>query len=579
MLALRLTALLTVNAAAQGPAPSPTGTAATPPFPLVCTAGAAAQLPGSPSMSGLPSVNTPASPASGAASSVPYNAGNPAFAVPTNPANAPVLESVSPMSGRPGDTITLQGRRFGARPQVIFKDVPARILRSTDTSITAIIPASTTFPIIVETENGDTNTGEPFVYTLKYQDGVLYPIPVGDGRWFPHNPFWEAKPLDPVAKFLQYHWEQPLQPQGKAPETFSPIEADTRPASCANCHQPQYQDWRGALHATAASPLVRWTARDKSTQDANGCRRCHDPAAAPGIWTETERFRAPDDPKHFLQRDGVQCAVCHVRDNVRYGPPPRPGTGTAALATPPHGGFRAEAAFEDSRFCMGCHTFAPRVSPGGMVGDPFEEWRTSRFAQEGVSCQTCHMPDRRHLFRGIHDREMTLSGLTIGLEVTRDEPGRTTATATVTSTRVGHMFPTYPVPRVHVRLLCDDQPLGEDYVIGRDVDLVKLIENWDRRLAPGQSHVMRRDVPAGRQVTLRIDVIPRDRYEKDLQIQLAAAQKIPSHVFLKTVQELLDQEVSRRYRLIDLTVTVPPKGRTNQRLVQEGHEAAAPASP
>ena len=49
---------------------------------------------------------------------------------------------------------------------------------------------------------------------------MLYPIPVGDGRWFPHNPFWEAKPLDPVAKFLQYHWEQPLQPQGKAPETF-----------------------------------------------------------------------------------------------------------------------------------------------------------------------------------------------------------------------------------------------------------------------------------------------------------------------------------------------------------------------
>lgn len=214
-----------------------------------------------------------------------------------------------------------------------------------------------------------------------------------------------------------------------------------------------------------------------------------------------------------------------------------------------------------------------------MVGDPFEEWRTSRFAQEGVSCQTCHMPDRRHLFRGIHDREMTLSGLTIGLEVTRDEPGRTTATATVTSTRVGHMFPTYPVPRVHVRLLCDDQPLGEDYVIGRDVDLVKLIENWDRRLAPGQSHVMRRDVPAGRQVTLRIDVIPRDRYEKDLQIQLAAAQKVPGHVFLKTVQELLDQEVSRRYRLIDLTVMVPPKGRTNQRLVQEGHEADAPANP
>ena len=144
-----------------------------------------------------------------------------------------------------------------------------------------------------------------------------------------------------------------------------------------------------------------------------------------------------------------------------HGPPALPREGPGANASPVHGGLRREKAYEDSRFCAGCHTFTPRVTPGGMVGDPFGEWLASRFAREGVSCQNCHMPQRQHLFRGIHDREMTLSGLTIGLAVSRDEQGQATATATITSTHVGHMFPTSR-SRVHVQLWA----LGEN-VIGR----------------------------------------------------------------------------------------------------------------
>src|SRR2546428_12701679 len=61
------------------------------------------------------------------------------------------------------------------------------------------------------------------------------------------------------------------------------------------------------------------------------------------------------------------------------------------------------------------------------------------------------MPERRHLWRGIHDADMVRSGLTItaAAGAARYRPGDAAAvTLRVTSTRVGHAFPTYVTPRV-----------------------------------------------------------------------------------------------------------------------------------
>ena len=61
------------------------------------------------------------------------------------------------------------------------------------------------------------------------------------------------------------------------------------------------------------------------------------------------------------------------------------------------------------------------------------------------------MPDRRHRWRGIHDLEMVRSGLTISARsgASRYRPGDVAlVTLRVTSTRIGHAFPTYVTPRV-----------------------------------------------------------------------------------------------------------------------------------
>lgn len=61
------------------------------------------------------------------------------------------------------------------------------------------------------------------------------------------------------------------------------------------------------------------------------------------------------------------------------------------------------------------------------------------------------MPDRRHLWRGIHDPEMVKQGVTIDLKTAR-EGSRVQATLTITNSGVGHYFPTYLTPKVFLRM-------------------------------------------------------------------------------------------------------------------------------
>jgi len=106
------------------------------------------------------------------------------------------------------------------------------------------------------------------------------------------------------------------------------------------------------------------------------------------------------------------------------------------------------------------------------------------------------MPDRRHRWRGIHDLEMVRSGLTIDARAgaARYRPGDLAlVTLRVTSTRIGHAFPTYVTPRVVLSAeLVDDTGrvvAGSrcEHVIGRAVALDLSKELFDTRLMPGTS--------------------------------------------------------------------------------------------
>jgi hypothetical protein len=267
-----------------------------------------------------------------------------------------------------------------------------------------------------------------------------------------------------------------------------------------------------------------------------------------------------------LQREGVVCASCHVRGHQRFGPPPRPGA--QGLRVPraqlPHTGATYTGAYERAEFCAACHQFGPGGPSlnGKPLENTYEEWRTSPAARRGLACQSCHMPDRRHRWRGIHDPEMVKSGVrvTLALDRTRYRPGqRLRATVTVTSVNVGHYFPTYVTPQVVVRAVLlgtDGRPIAsteQEGIIGRQVPLDLSREIADTRIPPGGRFVLRYDrglEEPGLALRVTVTVYPDHFYtgffaalletgagagEADIRDALDATRRSPFEIFARDV--------------------------------------------
>ena len=257
-----------------------------------------------------------------------------------------------------------------------------------------------------------------------------------------------------------------------------------------------------AVHAKSMGPGISGQLAEMIKSEpagARSCFTCHAPLAeqAPLIRGGEGLVPNPDLDTH-LQSQGVVCASCHVRGHQRFGPPRRDGTvaSRAPRESLPHNGLTRTTAFLRSEFCASCHQFAPNglALNGKLLENTFEEWRASPAARRGRQCQDCHMPDRRHLWRGIHDPEMVKSGVQIKLVTgrARYRPGeKLTARLTITSTGVGHDFPTYVTPRVLVRAQLLDaagEPVPgslEERAIGREVPLDLSREIADTRIPAG----------------------------------------------------------------------------------------------
>jgi mono/diheme cytochrome c family protein len=233
------------------------------------------------------------------------------------------------------------------------------------------------------------------------------------------------------------YWTRPVPLQG----------GDLSSASCAACHAAQFGDWSGTRHAMAMGPGV-WAQMNDQPESSGMCARCHSPLHEQ--WT--------DD---YLSADGVGCSACHSRAGEKFGPPPLETTIAPLVARypAPHGRVNARDFFESVDFCAACHQFvegnAPKVN-GAFLENTVEEWRRSRAAREGKTCQSCHMPDRRHLFRGIHDPETVRGGVQWTFDARLVE-GRIASRLTLTNTNTGHAFPTYIVPEVWMRIELVDQ--------------------------------------------------------------------------------------------------------------------------
>ncbi|MEH6579168.1 MAG: ammonia-forming cytochrome c nitrite reductase subunit c552 [Amphritea sp.] len=370
--------------------------------------------------------------------------------------------------------------------------------------------------------------------------------------------------------FLRQHWQWPLAPQGSAPESYSELEASLAPEACGACHEEQLADWSTSLHGQAMGPGLMGQLLDMAPHakgEHQACLRCHAPLAeqADSLVAELQQPTNPsaraakqlsqkESEQPALHRQGLVCAACHVRNHHRFGPPRKDGSTPAPADRLPHNGWQVTDAFQDSRFCAACHQFeAGEFSLNGkLLENTYEEWRQSRYASEGVSCQQCHMPERRHQWRGIHDPEMVRSGVTIdtsGVELTGNE---ITAQMRMTNTGTGHRFPTYVTPQVvmhgfqetanGVRLEGTDSY----FVVARRVALNLSAEIFDTRLGPDETAVLDYRIvrhPQARTLVFRVWVEPDTFYQMFYASRLQSGQTNRGSALLQ--QALRAAEASR----------------------------------
>jgi hypothetical protein len=338
----------------------------------------------------------------------------------------------------------------------------------------------------------------------------------------PLTSYPERVPPLVMSDWLKRHFPLYIPAQGKAPEGWSELESQIQPEACGKCHTSQYHDWKESLHHKGMGPTVLGQLLDMELDApflSMTCQRCHAPLAEQIPYLK-KGVRNPDFIEGFREK-GLTCAACHVRAHMRNGPPPRrPGAETGG----PHGGFTIHEEYESPAFCASCHDFE---GAGGMHGkliqETAQEWRRTEFAAQGITCQKCHMPDRKHLWKGIHDPEMTRNAVSIQLEFAPPEGKSDSLSANLSLTNVGagHRFPTYIEPQIVLYLEQADakgQPIADTKVekyIGRKVTEDMETELFDTRLMPGETfHVDYRKPldPKAKTLLARVEVWPDEAY-------------------------------------------------------------------
>ncbi|MEK6791139.1 MAG: multiheme c-type cytochrome [Deltaproteobacteria bacterium] len=316
---------------------------------------------------------------------------------------------------------------------------------------------------------------------------------------------------------LSGHWKRPVDASYGGPAD------DLYPESCAQCHKAQYDDWKAALHSKSVGPgLTAQLDAKADPQTAVSCYYCHAPLALQSEVIEKNgagetTYAANTGFDTRLQSSGVSCAACHVRKGGVFGPNGRSGQKDASNG---HASNQADF-FEKAEFCAACHQLDEGYALNGKpLVNTYNEWKESDYGKNNITCQNCHMPGKRHLFRGIHDLQMVKSGVTFEVKKSASKSG-VIVNLRITNSGTGHYFPTYATPRVVVKGFLTDangKTLAntlKEGSIGRKVALDLSEETSDTRIPPMGSYEfdyrIKRPVKA-RELVIEVHVLPDEFY-------------------------------------------------------------------
>jgi hypothetical protein len=244
------------------------------------------------------------------------------------------------------------------------------------------------------------------------------------------------------------------------------------PTVCKQCHEQIYRDWSQSMHAHAREAwyFAHKVGSERMGMSCNNeknvpipCQTCHEPA---GVYPLGAVIQG--SPPALAAIAGVSCDVCHRITEVK-------GTGDFAIgpkdtkrgpyqdAKSPYHKTSYAPLIKKSDFCVACHGQLSNLN-GLAVCNTVTTWRKSRYAAEGKTCQSCHMPSatgaaaagaavppdtpknrplHRHVFRGPHsDPTILREAAKLGQTVAKTGDGALEVRVSVTNSGAGHDLPT-----------------------------------------------------------------------------------------------------------------------------------------
>ncbi len=332
------------------------------------------------------------------------------------------------------------------------------------------------------------------------------------------------------------------------PKGISSLRAE----DCGVCHREIYEEWKTSIHAQAHEDPF-YQAYWKKDNKIWICRNCHTPLEnqQPQLILDIPRNRVEkailkDNPRYDpeLEKEGVTCASCHVRDGVIIGP--------FKDSVAPHP-TKYDPIFRSADLCFRCHQVPAgpfqfyRFGPCGT----YPEYEGGPYYEQGYICQTCHMPEveravatggpirkgRQHLWRGGHDPAQLKRAISVRLmSDTKDlKPGSTAKfTLTLTNSGAGHYLPTGDPDRyftIEFQMLDRQGRVlqGKSHTMGRWILWQPVIvEVYSNRLPP----------LASRDYTFRYR-LPGTQAEKD---QLSLRALIRYHIMTEDAHQMLEDK-------------------------------------
>jgi hypothetical protein len=343
--------------------------------------------------------------------------------------------------------------------------------------------------------------------------------------------FFPTEPTVSDEDFLKAFWETPIPLQGPAPAVHDSLSSGLKPSDCASCHIKQHREWQESLHAAAMGPGVFGQLADHTFSSpgfAGSCQECHAPNSEQyGSLPASDDYEVNYQFDLSLREEGITCLACHVRGRARFGPPISERPPASIWAGSGHGGAHETTAHQNPTFCSSCHQFeeGDRRLNGKLIQDTFREWEASPQAQQGQTCQTCHMPGRSHRWAGIHDPATVESAIEVGVDIEETGGDSIVAFVQIKNVGAGHHLPTYVTPKIFVTahlVASSGETLQETALtrsIGREIQLDSEVsrEVYDTRIPAGGTWWWRYAVlrsPRASEIAVRLEVFPDHFYAR-----------------------------------------------------------------